>query len=99
MDDDDDQQMDIITLQNAAATELVRTLNQMAQGADGTESGAAAVKMVADERTNSVLISGEKSLRLRLKAMVLELDTPQPGGGGGSNVVAAPVPPATPPTS
>jgi general secretion pathway protein D len=86
MDDDDDQQMDIITLQNAAATELVRTLNQMAQGADGTESGAAAVKMVADERTNSVLISGEKSLRLRLKAMVLELDTPRPGGGGDTVV-------------
>jgi general secretion pathway protein D len=42
--------------------------------------------MVADERTNSVLISGEKSLRLRLKAMVLELDTPRPGGGGDTVV-------------
>ncbi len=32
--------------------------------------------MVADERTNSVLISGEKAQRLRLKTLVTYLDTP-----------------------
>ena len=31
-------------------------------------------KLVADDRTNSVLISGEKSQRLRLKALVTHLD-------------------------
>ena len=39
------------------------------------------MKVVADERTNSVLISGEKSLRLKVKALVLDLDTPRAGGG------------------
>jgi general secretion pathway protein D len=86
MDDGEDQQMDIIALQNASATELVRTLNQLTQGAGGAEAGAAAVKTVADERTNSVLISGEKSLRLRMKAMVLGLDTPRLGDGGDTLV-------------
>ncbi len=37
--------------------------------------------MVADERTNSVLISGEKSQRLRIKALVVHLDTPLESGG------------------
>lgn len=43
-------------------------------------------KIVADERTNSVLISGEKSLRLRAKALIFDLDTPRLGGGGGTEV-------------
>jgi general secretion pathway protein D len=39
------------------------------------------VKMVADERTNSVLVSGEASQRLRLKTLVTHLDTPLEAGG------------------
>ena len=39
------------------------------------------VKMVADERTNSVLVSGERSQRLRLKTLVTHLDTPLEAGG------------------
>ena len=38
-------------------------------------------KLVADDRTNSVLISGEKSQRLRLKTLVTHLDTPLETGG------------------
>jgi general secretion pathway protein D len=86
MDDGGDQQTDIIALQNASATELMRTLNQLMQAAGGAEAGAAAVRIVADERTNSVLISGEKSLRMKMKTMVLELDTPRLGGGGDTFV-------------
>ena len=43
--------------------------------------GGAGARMVADERTNSVLISGEKSQRLRIKALVIHLDTPLESGG------------------
>jgi general secretion pathway protein D len=39
------------------------------------------VKMVADDRTNSVLISGEDSQRLRLKTLIAHLDTPLDNGG------------------
>ena len=38
-------------------------------------------RLVADDRTNSVLISGEKAQRLRLKALVTHLDTPLETGG------------------
>ncbi len=56
---------------------VVNSLNQ-GQGAEGA---AAAVKVVADERTNSILLTGEKSQRLRLKALILNMDTPLATGG------------------
>jgi general secretion pathway protein D len=80
MDESGEEPIEVIPLRNASATEVVRTVNQLNQGAAaGGEGGA--VKVVADERTNSVLISGEKSLRLKVKALVLDLDTPRAGGG------------------
>src|ERR1700684_77930 len=66
MDESGDEPIDVVPLHNASATELVRTINQLTQGAGAADSGAP-VKVVADERTNSVLISGEKSLKLKTK--------------------------------
>jgi len=43
--------------------------------------GMPTVKMVADDRTNSVLVSGEASQRLRLKTLITHLDTPLEAGG------------------
>jgi general secretion pathway protein D len=81
MDESGEEPIEVIPLRNASATEVVRTINQLNQGAAGGGEGGAPVKVVADERTNSVLISGEKSLRLKVKALVLDLDTPRAGGG------------------
>ncbi len=87
MDESGDEPIEVIPLHNASATDIVRTVNQLNQGggAAGAEGGAP-VKLVADERTNSVLISGEKSLRLKAKALVLDLDTPRAGGAGDTEV-------------
>jgi general secretion pathway protein D len=81
-----DDPIDVVPLRNASATELVRTVNQLIQGAGGADAGGASIKIVADERTNSVLIGGEKSSRLRAKALILDLDTPRLGGGGDTVV-------------
>jgi general secretion pathway protein D len=82
MDESGEEPIEVIALRNASATEVVRTINQLNGGAAaGGGEGGAPVKVVADERTNSVLISGEKSLRLKVKALVLDLDTPRAGGG------------------
>jgi general secretion pathway protein D len=86
MDESGDQPSEVIPLHNASATDLVRSVNQLNQGASGAEAGGAPIKIVADERTNSVLISGEKSLRLQAKALIFDLDTPGPGGGGDTEV-------------
>jgi general secretion pathway protein D len=75
----------LIALKNASASEVVRTVNQLNQS-QGAAEGGGGVKVVADERTNSVLISGEKSLRLKLKALIISLDTPNLRPGGDTEV-------------
>jgi general secretion pathway protein D len=55
-------------------------VNSLNTGA-GAEAGGAIVKVVADERTNSVLLTGERSARLRVKAVILNMDTPNTTGG------------------
>jgi general secretion pathway protein D len=80
MDESGDEPVEVISLRNASATDLVRTVNQLSQG-QAAEGGGAPVKIVADERTNSVLVSGEKSLRLKIKALIVNLDTPMQSGG------------------
>src|SRR6202043_3481287 len=65
--------------QNASASEIVRVVNAFYQGAAATEG--VAVKVVADERSNSVLIGGDQSQRLRVRALVAHLDTPLEAGG------------------
>ena len=77
-----DEEIDIVRLENASASEIVRVVNALNQ-APGQQGEVASVsaRLVADDRTNSVLISGEKAQRLRLKALVTHLDTPLETGG------------------
>lgn len=77
-----DEAVDVIPMQHASAAEVVRIVNSLNAGAAAAEgAGMPLAKLVADERTNSVLISGEASQRLRLKALVAHLDTPLESGG------------------
>jgi general secretion pathway protein D len=75
-----DEEIDVIPLEHASAAEVVRVVNVLYPQAQAAEGGMG-VKLVADERTNSVLVSGEKSQRLRLKTLVTHLDTPLESGG------------------
>jgi general secretion pathway protein D len=80
MDESGDEPIEVIALHNASAADVVRIVNSLNQG-QGAEGGSTAVKIVADERTNSILLTGEKSQRLRLKALILNMDTPLTTGG------------------
>jgi general secretion pathway protein D len=73
------QDVEIVALTNASAAEIVRVINSLYQGAAAAEG--ASVKVVADERSNSVLIGGDQSQRLRIRALVAHLDTPLESGG------------------
>ena len=54
-----DEEVEIIRLENASAAEIVRVVNTLYTGpAAQQEAATAAVKVVADYRTNSVLLSG-----------------------------------------
>jgi general secretion pathway protein D len=73
------QDVEIVPLQYAGAAEVVRVVNSLYQGAAAAEG--VAVKVVADERSNSVLIGGDQNQRLRLRALIAHLDTPLESGG------------------
>jgi general secretion pathway protein D len=84
IDQQGDNEVDIINLQHASAAEIVRVVNtffaqQSAQEGGGGGSGPS--RVIADDRSNSVLVGGEKSLRLRIKALIAHLDTPLESGG------------------
>lgn len=76
-----DADVEVMPMQNASATEVVRVLTALYQGQAQQDPGVPPLKLVADERSNSVLISGEPSARLRIKALISHLDTPQQAGG------------------
>jgi general secretion pathway protein D len=81
MDESGDEPIEVIPLHNASAADIVRIVNSINQGGQGAEAGGSAVKVVADDRTNSILLTGEKSQRLRLKALIVNMDTPLATGG------------------
>jgi general secretion pathway protein D len=81
MDESGDEPIEVIALHNASAADVVRIVNSLNSGGQGAEGAGAAVKVVADERTNSILLTGEKSQRLRLKALIVNMDTPLATGG------------------
>jgi len=80
MDESGDEPIEVIPLHNAGAADVVRIVNSLNQGA-AAEAGGAIIKVVADERTNSILLTGERSARLRLKALIFNMDTPVASGG------------------
>ena len=66
------QQIEIMPLQHAVASEVVRVVNQLHQAA----KEKADFTIVADDRTNSVLLGGDKGERLRLRAIITHMDIP-----------------------
>jgi general secretion pathway protein D len=71
------QQTDIIKLRYGVAEDVVRMLDKLAKS-EAKQSGSAdaEVLLVADARTNSLLVSGDELERARIRKLVKYLDTP-----------------------
>jgi general secretion pathway protein D len=69
----EDQQVEVIRLSYASAAEVVRVMNSLNSAGKDQVGG---VTLVADERTNSVLLGGAQGERLRYRALITHLDTP-----------------------
>jgi len=80
IDQSNDEDVEVIRLEHASSAELVRILTQLTS-APRADGAPVTISLVADARTNSVLIGGDKSERLRLRALIAHLDTPIEGGG------------------
>jgi general secretion pathway protein D len=65
--------IDVIPLQSATAADTARVLTTLLAQ---TGEAASGVKIVADDRSNSVLVSGDQALRLKIRTLVTHLDTP-----------------------
>ena len=80
IDQSNDEDIEVVRLEHASAGEIVRIMQALTQTprADGVP---VSTSLVADARTNSVLIGGDKSERLRLRALIAHLDTPLEDGG------------------
>tara|TARA_R110001583_G_scaffold4978_4_gene27687 strand:- start:8359 stop:10368 length:2010 start_codon:yes stop_codon:yes gene_type:complete len=72
-----DQEVDIVKLKFASALEMVNMINSIQQTSTSTKSSSTSVlkpRLVADERTNSVIVSGEPNTRSRVIKLVKSLD-------------------------
>jgi general secretion pathway protein D len=76
-----DANIEVIPLQNSTAADVVRTITALTAGQPAEAGGGLAPKVVADDRSNSVLISGERAQRLRIATLIAHLDTPVADGG------------------
>jgi len=75
-----DSEIEVLPLRHASAAEVARTLAALEQANAGVGAAAAPPRVLADERTNSLLLSGDRAQRLRARSLVVHLDTPLDGG-------------------
>ena len=70
------QETDILPLNFAVAEDVVKMLEQLNKSEAAQAGGEETVLLVADSRTNSVLVTGDELQRARMRALVEHLDTP-----------------------
>ncbi len=76
MDRADDEELEVIPLKYASAKDLAATIQKLQQSS--VKGAPTKNKISADDRTNSLLISGDKSSRQQVRKIIAKLDTSQP---------------------
>ncbi|MCQ9095097.1 type II secretion system secretin GspD [Vibrio parahaemolyticus] len=70
-----DKEIELVELRNASAAEMVRIVEALNKTTNQKSTPEfLEPKIVADERTNSILISGDPKVRARLKRLIRQLD-------------------------
>jgi len=80
-------EVEVVNLQHALAGEVIRILQSLQSRTGQLDGSPGSVRFAADERTNSILLSGEQAARLRMRATIANLDTPTPVAAGGNTRV------------
>ncbi len=75
----DSDEIEIVRVHHASAAEMVRILTALLN--NNPAASPTQTRLSADERTNSVLVSGDKASRLRVRGLIANLDTPLETGG------------------
>ncbi len=75
LDVEDAEGMEIVTLKNASAGDVVSALGQMLQ-TQRRSNDMGNITLGADDRTNSVIFSGDKASRTNIRDLIAKLDVP-----------------------
>ncbi len=81
IDHESNEELEVIELQHAAASEVVRILETLQKQNAQKDVATSEPRFVADERTNSILLSAEKQDRMRLRALIARLDAENDADG------------------
>nr|WP_156136311.1 type II secretion system secretin GspD [Photobacterium gaetbulicola] len=77
-----DKEIDVVELHHASAAEMVRIVEALNKTADAKSTPEfLQPKLVADDRTNSVLLSGDPQVRDRLRRLIRQLDVEMASSG------------------
>ncbi len=77
----DNEEVEVIRLRHASASEVIRILGSLQSRAGQGAGAPGTVRFAADERTNSILLSGDQAARVRMRGLIANLDTPVESGG------------------
>lgn len=78
--------IEIISLKHASATQLAVVINNLQNAARSTGE-TQNVSIAVDERTNSILLGGPKTMRLRIRILLAQLDSPAASAAGNTEVI------------
>lgn len=87
IDSAESEEVEVVQLKYAWVGDVVKTLEQLTPVQTGgskkssRNSGNVRVRVVAEERTNRLILRGEKSARARVKALLVDLDKPVEAAG------------------
>ncbi|PWB13148.1 type II secretion system protein GspD [Acinetobacter sp. AM] len=86
LDGTDQHDIEAITLQSSQAEEMIGLLDSMTATGAAKDLKGARVRVIADNRTNRILIKGDTATRKRLRQLIEMLDVPAADRLGGLKV-------------
>lgn len=81
IDQSSDREFELFKLENASARDMAQTLTTLTQQANKTDPTTSPPTILADERTNSLLVGGDKATRNQFRRIIAELDVPLEDSG------------------
>lgn len=71
---------EVIVVEFASASDLVRIITELENAEGRTRPTSRRLRLIADERSNSILVSGDPDRRVAARALIGHLDLPVQGG-------------------
>lgn len=81
-----DSGIQMIPLHYAQATQVAQVLNNL-QSTARASGDTPGVSIAVDDRSNSILLSGPKAMRLRMRVLIAQLDAPSASPTGNTEVI------------